>query len=80
MKRTTRCGLRITAAPFWLTWRGAAPDQYQKLSLHPINDNSQPLSEAEAVRFWLTAEPWERDAASYETQDMVELCRDLARG
>jgi hypothetical protein len=56
MKSTTKSGLRITFAPFWLVWHGpgdGGPEQFPHiLTDRPQNNNAKPLSESEAIEIW----------------------------
>lgn len=56
MKSTTKSGLRITFAPFWLVWHkpgDGGPEQFPHiLTDRPRNNNAKPLSESEAIEIW----------------------------
>ena len=56
MKSTTKSGLKITFAPFWLVWHGpgdGGPERFPHiLTDRPQNNNAKPLSESEAIDIW----------------------------
>jgi hypothetical protein len=57
MKSTTRSGLKITHAPFWLVWLlpdDGGPERFPHLRVtRPQSGNGTPLSEREALDYWL---------------------------
>lgn len=79
MKRTTRSGLIITAAPFWLTWRGpgdGGPERFPHLSTYrPRSGNPEPLSESEALSLWLQS-CYNYCTATSEAKDALTLLRN----
>lgn len=79
MKRTTRSGLTITYAPFWLTWRGpgdGGPERFPHISTYrPRSGDAEPLSESEALSLWLQSR-LNYCTATGEAEDTLELLRD----
>lgn len=57
MQRKTRSGCIITYAPFWLVWLPPSdngPERYPHLRVtRPTSGNGEPLSESEALEYWL---------------------------
>jgi hypothetical protein len=52
MKRTTRSGLAITYAEFWLDTLHCQGEPYLRVSTIRRNDKSIPLSRKEAKTYW----------------------------
>lgn len=79
MKSTTRSGLKITFAPFWLVWRGPSdggPEQFPHILAHrPTKCNAEPLSEREALDYWLHSK-YNHCTASADAEEYLELLRD----
>lgn len=77
MKRTTRSGLTITYAPFWLRWKTCQGEPYPYISTVRTED-AQPLSEQEALDYWLTSHPERGEGAvfSSEAEDYIDLLRN----
>lgn len=75
MKRTTASGLTVTHAPFWLVWvgpRDGGPERFPHLRVtRPQSGNGEPLTEAEAIRWWLHGA-----TATYEAEDYLDVLRD----
>lgn len=80
MKPTTRSGLTITAAPFWLVWLPSSdggPERFPRLRVtRPPSGNGEPLSEAEALSFWLNRRVSDC-TATYEAEDYLESLREI---
>ena len=77
MKRTTRSGLTITRAPFWLRWcyyyNGEhMPEGFPVIYYHRPNDKATPLSDREAVDWWHRG----AELANYETEEMLDIARE----
>jgi hypothetical protein len=79
MGKTTRSGCVITYAPFWLVWLPPSdngPERYPHLSVtRPTSGNGQPLSNSEALEYWLNSR------ANYctvtpEAEDYLTILRD----
>jgi hypothetical protein len=79
MKKTTASGLKITFAPFWLVWIGPSdggPERFPHILVKPVNkNNAQPLSEVEALDYWL-ASKINCCTASPEAEEFLALLRD----
>jgi hypothetical protein len=58
MKRTTHSGCMITYAPFWLVWLPPAdggPERFPHIRVsRPVSGNGEPLTEQEALEWWLS--------------------------
>jgi hypothetical protein len=79
MKKTTASGSKITFAPFWLVWVGPSdggPERFPHILVNPANkNNAQPLSEAEALDYWLHS-CLNDCTASPEAEECLALLRD----
>ncbi len=79
MKSTTRSGLRVTHAPFWLVWRGpgdGGPERFPHLRItRPRSGNGEPLSESEALEYWLHR-CFNYCTATSEAEDHLAILRD----
>jgi hypothetical protein len=79
MKATTRSGLKITHAPFWLVWRGpgdGGPERFPHLLVHrPLSSKAEPLSCEEALGYWLHS-CVNHCTASPEAEDYLITLRD----
>jgi hypothetical protein len=79
MKRTTRCGLAITYAPFWLVWLPPAdggPERFPHIRVtRPTSGNGEPLTEAEALQWWLHS-ACNGCTATGEAEEHLALLRD----
>lgn len=79
MKRTTASGLTITYAPFWLVWIGpgdGGPERFPHLRIsRPQSGNGEPLTEAEALNWWLHQNANHCTATS-EAEEYLELLRN----
>jgi hypothetical protein len=57
MRPVTRSGQKITYAPFWLVWLPPAdggPERFPHLRVtRPRSGNGEPLTEQEALNWWL---------------------------
>jgi hypothetical protein len=79
MKPTTRSGLRITYAPFWLVWLAPAdggPERFPHIRVsRPQSGKGEPLSESEALNLWL-AQRINDCTATPEAEEHLQLLRD----
>lgn len=79
MKGTTHSGLQITYAPFWLVWLPPAdngPERYPHLRVtRPLSGNGTPLTEQEALNWWLHSRA-NGCTATEDAREHLELLRD----
>jgi len=79
MKHTTHSGCQITYAPFWLVWLPPAdggPERFPHLRVtRPLSGNGEPLTEAEALNWWLHS-ACNGCTATGDAEDFLALLRD----
>jgi hypothetical protein len=79
MKRTTHSGCMITYAPFWLVWLSPAdggPERFPHLRVsRPTSGNGEPLTEQEALQWWLHSACNGCTATAY-AEEYLALLRD----
>ena len=78
MKRTTHSGCMITYAPFWLVWLPPAdggPERFPHLRVtRPRSGNGEPLTEREALQWWLHS-ACNGCTATGQAEDYLDLLR-----
>lgn len=83
MKPTTKSGLAITAAPFWVVWIGPADgerfcERFPHLRVtRPQSGNGKPLSETEALSLWLRLKRGEDITATGDAEDYLDSLREI---
>jgi hypothetical protein len=84
MKRTTHSGCQITYAPFWLVWLSPAdggPERFPHIRVtRPKSavgafSQAEPLTEAEALQWWLHSAV-NHCTATGEAEEHLALLRD----
>ena len=69
----------ITYAPFWLVWLPPAdggPERFPHIRVtRPLSGNGEPLTEQEALQWWLHSAV-NNCTATGEAEDMLALLRD----
>lgn len=78
MDSATRSGLAVTFAPFWLVFVGSAdggPERFPHLRVsRPKSGNGRPLSENEALKWWLHSRA-NGCTATAEAEEYLEALR-----
>jgi len=79
MKHTTHSGCQITYAPFWLVWLpppDGGPERFPHLRVtRPSSGNGEPLTEQEALQWWLHSAV-NGCTATGEVEECLDLLRD----
>ena len=79
MKRTTRSGLTVTYAPFWLVWlppNDGGPERFPHLrTTRPVSGKGEPLSNNEALEYWLDSNA-NYCTATNEAETFLTMLRD----
>jgi hypothetical protein len=79
MKPKTASGCTITYAPFWLVWlppNDGGPERYPHLRVtRPWSGNGTPLTESEALQYWLHSRI-NHCTATAEAEECLAMLRD----